>query len=74
MSRINDTKCSITGTELRRTAKAVQFRIDFIGKDALDVSKTEWFPFSQISTMSKDDEGNDVMMVSEWILKEKELL
>lgn len=73
MSRIT-VHHTIKGTILRETEKALQFRVDSISGEDID-SKTEWFPKSQIDKQftSKVD-GEDWLLVSEWILQQKELM
>ena len=75
MSRV-DTVHTIKGTFLGpETAKAVQFRVDSISGVPLDESTTQWFPLSQVKKMMRTKEdGQDEMVVSEWILQQKELL
>ena len=70
-----NTYISIKGTRLRETEKAVQFCIHDISGDVLDKPVTTWFPFSQISkSTTSHNEGEDTMMITEWIAQQKELI
>mgnify|MGYP006921319886 CR=1 FL=1 len=72
----NDPKITIYGTKVAETARAVRFTIRAIGTAALDSPKSEWFPLSQVSKIvtNPDEAGRDYLVVSEWIMKQKELL
>lgn len=73
--RPNEPVVTLRGTKLRETGKAAQFKIEYINDMPLEPSKTEWFPFSQISKMTHDpqESPSDTMIVSVWILGEKGL-
>jgi hypothetical protein len=75
MSR-SDTVYTCKGTFLGpETAKAVQFRVDSISGCPLDTSSPEWFPFSQVTKMMRSNtDGEDEIIVSEWILDQKGLI
>lgn len=72
----SETLVTITGTHLRESPKAILFRIDQISAEPLEKSKEEWIPFSQIRKITTDSttEGKDSLVVTEWILKQKELI
>ncbi len=71
-----NTYTQVTGTRLRETEKAVQFRIVTVGDRVLDESKTIWFPFSQIKSLDCDPHVNDTdtVEVADWILQKQELI
>lgn len=66
----------LTGTKLRETEKAVHFRVEMVGENALVDSVTHWFPFSQISkqTYNPSEDKQDTVHVAEWICRQKELV
>ena len=72
----NDPKITIHGTKVAETARAVRFTIRAIGTTALTAPKSEWFPLSQVSKIvtNPDEAGADYMVVSTWIMEQKELL
>ena len=74
--RENQTWITIRGTRLRETDKAVQFSILQIGATILDEPTIQWFPFSQTGKSFTDpkSDDNDTIMVTEWILEQKELI
>lgn len=74
--RAADPKVTVTGTYLGESAKAIQFNITQIGSTPLDKPITTWFPFSQIEKIYKSPKeiGKDYLVVSEWILIQKDLL
>lgn len=61
---------ALSGTIKRETPKAVLF--EFLDEDGIGV-KSEWFPLSQMASIHRAAEvcKPDVIMVSEWILREK---
>lgn len=67
---------TVTGTNLGESPKAIRFRVDMVGTEPIDPPKYEWFPFSQIRKIetNKNLEGADTLVVTEWILKAKELI
>lgn len=66
---------SLKGTRLRETDKAVQFCISDISGTILGQETTTWFPNSQIkSSTTGTNVGEDVLVVSEWIMEQKELI
>lgn len=71
-----NTYTQVTGTRLRETEKAVQFRIVKVGDRVLVDPVQCWFPFSQIQKMDYDPNSTDTdtVMVADWILKSKELI
>ena len=75
MSR-SDTLITLYGTKVAETARAVRFVIKSIGETAISPHLSEWFPLSQVKRIvsSPDETGRDMLMVSEWIMKEKGLL
>ena len=66
----------IKGTILRTTDKAVQFLTSEINGCPLDADQTEWFPESQIRQKfyKKDGTGDDELVVTEWICRQKGLV
>ena len=70
-----DPVVTLIGTKLRETGKAAQFEIHQIGDLKFDPPKSEWFPFSQIAKMTHDPAITppDTMIVSKWILGQKDL-
>jgi len=77
MSRTtNETTYLLKGTKLRETGKAVQFHIEEINGAAIEPTRSEWFPFSQVTQMMYDpkDVRNDTIRVKEWILTEKVII
>lgn len=71
----NDPVVTLIGTKLRETGKAAQFAICQIGDLKFDPPKAEWFPLSQIAKMTHDPAITppDTMIVSKWILGQKDL-
>lgn len=79
MTRTNSTPSvvhTLTGSYLYESAKAARFKVDDISGCPLDEPKTEWFPFSQITKIMRDSKsvGQDTIVVSEWILKQKGMI
>ena len=76
MNRPNQVYIGIKGTHMGESAKAVKFSINEIEGEVFDPPKTEWFPFSQITRIFKDPNsvGNDSLMASEWLCKQKGLI
>jgi hypothetical protein len=75
--RPTDPKVTLSGTKLRETDKAVQFSVHSISGRKLDCPPiVSWFPFSQTekSYTCPDDSGEDWIIVSEWIVKQKKEL
>jgi hypothetical protein len=73
MGRMTKVFRSLVGTVTGETEKAIRFQIDItMGKCEEPVMKAEWFPKSQLASIhhGKDLNG-DVIMASEWILREK---
>lgn len=75
MSR-HQTLVTLTGTHVGESTKAVRFRVDSISGVELEKTVVEWFPFSQVEKMTtdKNTEGQDTLVVSEWICKQKGLM
>lgn len=71
-----DTLITLYGTKVAETARAVRFVIKSIGETAISTHLSVWFPLSQVQKIvtSQDEAGRDMLMVSEWIMKEKGLL
>ncbi len=67
----------LTGKYLRETEKACQFLIETINGVETDdtVEVNQWFPYSQVVSIThgKLDEA-DTLVVSKWIMQQKELL
>ena len=76
MSRPGNVFIGVKGTHLGESSKAVKFAINEINGEPFDPPKIEWFPFSQTERIFKDPKstGNDSLMVSEWVCKQKGLL
>lgn len=73
MGRLGSVYRSLVGTITGETEKAVRFQIDVTaGKCEEQVLKAEWFPKSQLSSIHRNNQwAEDVIMASEWILREK---
>lgn len=70
-----DPVITLKGTILRKTEKAVQFSIHDISGDPQTPIHITWFPFSQVkSTKTSSNVGEDILIVSEWIMSQKELI
>ena len=71
-----DIHITLYGTKVAETARAVRFVIKCIGEVEISPHLSEWFPLSQVKRIvsSPDETGRDMLMVSEWIMKEKGLL
>lgn len=79
MRQSNKVYVTLTGTRLAQTAKAVKFSILQISGTPVDLPvehKIQWFPLSQIQKMTTDPNksGEDIIVASEWICKEKGLM
>lgn len=63
----------IKGNNLSETPKAIKFEVLSIDGVKLDEPKTEWFPFSQISSTLTDPNKQDCdeILASAWICKTK---
>lgn len=73
----NDTIITLEGFAHAETGKAVQFEIYKIGDEHMGAPKKEWFPFSQVKRIvrqPKNSQEMDTLVVSEWIMKAKELI
>lgn len=66
---------SVQGTKLFETGKAVQFRVESVANEPLDETKVEWFPLSQVKSMTTgNSDGTDTLEVADWLLRTKELI
>ena len=74
MRTSNTNYLSCTGIELKETDKAKLIKLETIEEEELDPPHTGWFPLSQISSKTTDDEGVETFLIAEWILEKKELL
>lgn len=76
MSRQANVFVSIRGTKGYETAKAVHFTVHEISGEPVIPAKAHWFPFSHVEKMTTDSNSveQDTMLVTEWILKAKELI
>ena len=76
MAQHNKVFVGVKGTYLGETAKAVKFSVSEVNGEIFDPNAMHWFPFSQIEKIFKDPQsvGNDSLMVSEWLCKEKGLI
>ena len=77
MRQANQVYVTLTGTRKAQTAKAVLFSVKAISGTPVDLeNKDQWFPLSQIQKMTTDPNkvGEDIIMATEWICKEKGLL
>lgn len=73
----NDPIITLSGFIETESAKAILFEVRKVGEEFLADPKKEWFPFSQtkrIVKQPKDSEELDVLVVSEWICKQKGLV
>lgn len=68
-------KYKLTGTILIETTKALQMQVEKIDDNEID-TRTEWFPFSQVSKITKDSKvvGADTIEINGWILEQKDML
>lgn len=76
MSRFLDMKVKymgVKGTVIKKTDKAVLFKIMEVSGVPVNEEKSYWFPLSQIPKRMTNptSEGEDTMMVPEWLLKDK---
>lgn len=71
--RPTDPKITLSGTWLRETDKAVYFEVQGISGSPITPYISAWFPFSQAEKWFKspDGDGEDWIIVSEWIVKQK---
>lgn len=76
MSRAGNVYVGVKGTHLGESAKAVKFSISEINGEPFDPPKIEWFPFSQTEKIFRDKNsvGNDSLLVTEWVCKQKGLI
>lgn len=77
MNRPTDPIITIEGFHKGETAKAVCFEIWKINDENCPEQKTEWFPLSQIKRtirQPKNSQEMDTLVVSQWIMKAKELI
>jgi hypothetical protein len=75
ISKIYDVNVTIRGTICGRSQKAIKFEILAITGRILPKPTTEWFPLSQLKKEIRGDmQGEDELVVTEWILKEKGLI
>lgn len=73
----NDTAVTIEGYAFGETAKALNFEIHTISGEEIASPKKEWFPFSQLKKIvrqPKNSQERDMIIVSEWICKQKGLI
>lgn len=73
----NDPIITLSGFVEAESAKAILFEVRKVGEEFTADPKKEWFPFSQtkrIVKQPKDSEELDVLVVSEWICKQKGLI
>lgn len=72
----NEVYVGIKGTHLGETGKAIKFSVSEVNGEVFDPPKTEWFPFSQTEKIFRDpmSVGNDSLLVTEWIAKQKGLV
>jgi hypothetical protein len=73
MGRMTNVFRSLVGTVTGETEKAVRFQIDVATEEHMEpIMKAEWFPKSQLASFHRmNGLGTDVIMASEWILREK---
>ena len=72
----SDEYIRIKGTGLRQTEKAVHFRVESVGGTDIFPPEAHWFPLSQIKshTAHPTSEGEDMIEVAAWIVRNKELM
>lgn len=76
----NNVYRQLHGEIMGETEKAIKFEFCIAEgeTDDLDAYKTEWFPLSQISSIHRfskpDNDLTDILMISEWVLKQKGIL
>lgn len=71
-----NTLVSIKGTVIKETEKAVFFEFhDISGTVMIAPYEKRWIPLSQVEKrMTGKNEGEDTMMVSEWIMSKVDLI
>ena len=75
MSRASAPTVLIEGYHLGESSKAVKFGIHQINGQPLAETKTEWFPFSQVSKIYQAKGAEfDSLTCSDWICKTKGLI
>ncbi len=79
MTQYNNVYRALYGEIMGETDKAIKFEYCVSDADSVGPEfKTDWFPRSQISSIhrlsSKDNDECDIIMVSEWLLKQKGIL
>lgn len=79
----NNVYRQLHGEIMGESEKAIKLEFCIAGKDqdsglAEPTYKTEWFPISQIQSIHRlskpDNDLCDILMVSEWVLKQKGIL
>jgi hypothetical protein len=77
----NNVYRQLHGEIMGETEKAIKFEFcTATNESELDdgAYKTEWFPLSQISSIHRfskpDNDLSDILMISEWVLKQKGIL
>lgn len=73
----NDTVVTLHGYRHGYTDKAILFETHLIGEDPVADPKKEWFPLSQMKRSVLQPKGSqemDMIVVSEWICKQKNLI
>lgn len=79
MTRPGEVTHTLQGYHLGETGKALRFQVLQINGDPLEdgESKTEWFPLSQVRSITRAAQGSgemDNIKVTEWILTAKEMI
>jgi hypothetical protein len=67
---------SLQGYIITETTKAIQFSVESIDGATLDETTLQWFPLSQTKSIfrSNGSEEQDCIVVTDWIMKTKELI
>lgn len=78
---MSETTCTIRGSLIKESEKAFLFKVVEISGKILppDLIQTSWFPKSQVirwmtDPKAEDKESDILVLKSDWILKQKELI
>lgn len=66
---------TVKGTILGESEKAIKFSVIEVADTLVDPPSIEWFPFSQVETITRTKtKDTDELTASEWILQKKNLI
>jgi hypothetical protein len=72
---LNSSQFSLQGYILGESSKAIQFGIESINGLPLDEQNIQWFPLSQTKSIYRGSgDEQDCIVVSRWIMEQKELI